>query len=259
MLSEAGRPRFYEMCASLSQFRIGASSLPSETMSQIEPQSIGQYLRKLREGKGYSLEEVAEATKIKLENLEALESDEITRRVPVIYVRGFIKNYAEFLGVDSDALVDTLKKLHGDPSSARHMPPVDTVVKTQTAPVPRQIPRWPIIGVATILAAAILYCVYAMIASPYRITVRAKGRVAVRVYLDGRFTEATTIEPGKVGYWQAKRSIKLRIARPENAEVICRGRKIELPRDGPASVILDHKGIRTMSLVQPVSRGEEGP
>ena len=66
----------------------------------------GQDLRNLRESLGIELEEVFEATKISPTALEAIERDDITNLPPKIYLKSFLKSYAEVLQLDAKQLVD---------------------------------------------------------------------------------------------------------------------------------------------------------
>jgi cytoskeletal protein RodZ len=59
----------------------------------------GERLKKIRLEKGISLEEVRKRTKVNLRILEALEGDSLTDLSPV-YLKGFLKIYCNFLGVD---------------------------------------------------------------------------------------------------------------------------------------------------------------
>lgn len=62
-------------------------------------QNRGERLKKLREAKGISIEEAHRKTKIHPAILEALERDEVSNMSPA-YVRGLLKIYCGFLGVD---------------------------------------------------------------------------------------------------------------------------------------------------------------
>jgi len=61
---------------------------------------LGDLLRKAREEKGLTLAEVEAATKIRSVFLQALEEESFDRLPPGAYVHGFIRNYAQFLGID---------------------------------------------------------------------------------------------------------------------------------------------------------------
>jgi len=66
----------------------------------------GQDLKNLRESLGIELEEVFEATKISPTALEASERDDITNLPPKIYLKSFLKSYAEVLQLDAKQLVE---------------------------------------------------------------------------------------------------------------------------------------------------------
>lgn len=68
-------------------------------------QTVGQILKETREAKFYTLEDVEKAIKIRKELLIALESDNYKKLPPPTFVRGFIKNYAIFLGIDPEKLL----------------------------------------------------------------------------------------------------------------------------------------------------------
>ncbi len=75
----------------------------------------GEYLKSVREEKGYSILEVSKSTKLSASVLRALEEGRIDNIDP-IYLKGFLKIYCRFLGL---AWEDFLKE-HPLPSSAKH-------------------------------------------------------------------------------------------------------------------------------------------
>ena len=72
--------------------------------------SIGPALRSAREKRGLSLEEVEQATRIRPRYLEGLEREDYDMLPAQIYARGFLKTYANFLGLDGEALSRELKE-----------------------------------------------------------------------------------------------------------------------------------------------------
>lgn len=63
-------------------------------------ESLGKRFEEARKRKGVSLREAAEATKLRTDYLAGFENDDFDIGVPEIYVRGFIKLYARYLGFD---------------------------------------------------------------------------------------------------------------------------------------------------------------
>lgn len=67
---------------------------------------LGQILRQARENKGLSLQEAFEETRINAQYLEALENGEYGVFPSTTHTRGFLRNYARFLGLDPEPLLE---------------------------------------------------------------------------------------------------------------------------------------------------------
>jgi DnaJ-class molecular chaperone len=63
-------------------------------------------LKKLRESLGIDLEEVFEVTRINVTILKAIEENRFENLPPLIYLKNFLKTYAEILKLDSNLIVD---------------------------------------------------------------------------------------------------------------------------------------------------------
>lgn len=75
-------------------------------------QSIGKLLKRGREKKKISLEELADTTKININILRSLESEEVSQLPNKTYVKGFVKNYAKTVGINSDEALSALESLY---------------------------------------------------------------------------------------------------------------------------------------------------
>ena len=85
---------------------------------------LGERLRAAREQKELTVEQVAEATKIPLNYLYALEEEAFDVFTSGLHARGFLRNYASFLNLDPEQTVDLLDQARGmtrskKPSSTR--------------------------------------------------------------------------------------------------------------------------------------------
>ncbi len=79
--------------------------------------SIGARLKKARESKGISLEQAQKDTRIHNKLLAALEHDRPEEGISgVVYIKSFIRKYANYLGLDGAALSEEYKS---EPSSPR--------------------------------------------------------------------------------------------------------------------------------------------
>ena len=68
--------------------------------------TLGEQLRAAREGAGLTLEEAAALTRIPRQHLSALEADELAALPAVPFARGFIRIYADILGVPAEPLLE---------------------------------------------------------------------------------------------------------------------------------------------------------
>ena len=66
---------------------------------------FGMKMRRLREEKGVSLRQIADATKISVRALEALERNDISRLPGGIFSRAFVRSYAIEVGLDPEQTV----------------------------------------------------------------------------------------------------------------------------------------------------------
>lgn len=102
--------------------------------------SLGQVLRSTRERKRISLSYAAAQTRIKIQYLEWMERDDFSRIPAPAYAKGFIKMYAEFLGLDPQPLVQEYVAVHvGKKPTRLHemsMKPPPPTRKQEAAPVP---------------------------------------------------------------------------------------------------------------------------
>lgn len=69
---------------------------------------IGETLRSTREHRGLTIEQVARDTRISLRFLEALEAENFEELPAPVYVRGFLRSYANYLKIDPQPLLDSL-------------------------------------------------------------------------------------------------------------------------------------------------------
>lgn len=80
---------------------------------------IGAALEKARRQRGLTLDEVEQATKIRKRYLQGLENDDYGVLPDAVYVQGFVKTYANYLGLDGEDLAGELKRRR-QPRRERH-------------------------------------------------------------------------------------------------------------------------------------------
>lgn len=92
--------------------------------------SIGEELRQAREQMGASPADVENETKIRTKYIMAMENDAFDVLPGKAYVKGFLRNYARFLGLDGEALVDRYEEQFAP-----------RVTEEENDEVPKPVPR----------------------------------------------------------------------------------------------------------------------
>ncbi|MEM7017559.1 MAG: helix-turn-helix domain-containing protein, partial [Pseudomonadota bacterium] len=117
--------------ANIAEFPVAASESdpPADEYAAHDNrhQTWGAQLREGREKVSLSREEVSKKLFLALEVVEALEAEDYKRLPPDSYVQGYLRNYARFLSLDPDAIIDNYKGQNAgdDPvilAQVRHVP-----------------------------------------------------------------------------------------------------------------------------------------
>jgi cytoskeletal protein RodZ len=83
---------------------------------------VGEKLSEERLRKGYSIEEVSKATKIRPSFLLAIEKGEYKKLPSGTYVHGFIRNYAKFLALPEDKILAIFKREYEEEKFIKVLP-----------------------------------------------------------------------------------------------------------------------------------------
>jgi cytoskeleton protein RodZ len=132
-------------------------------------ESLGQKLREAREKHNYNLEQVARDTNISKSHLAALEEENFGAIPGDTYVLGFLRNYAEYLGLNPEELVSLYRNLR---IQEQPMPMSELLQGAG----PRRRPR----VVAVVLVVAVLAAIGVFLLVRYALPRRAGEPVAVR-------------------------------------------------------------------------------
>ena len=117
-----------------------------EVQNELIPLELGELLRQAREKKQLSLLTASQSIKTRPEVLAAIESGE-TDDIPSVYLKGYIRNYARYLGVPAGVI-----EQHMHPSMG-HDPGVQTIFKA--GPPKNSGDRW-IKASSYVLASAVV-------------------------------------------------------------------------------------------------------
>jgi cytoskeleton protein RodZ len=113
--------------------------------------SVGALLREARESLGLELTDVARGLRIRLVYLQGIENDNYAELPGKTYVLGFLRSYAEYLGLDGDDVVARYRRQLDDrdlPTPALNFPLRD---------VEARVPRGAILLLSIVLAAGAIY------------------------------------------------------------------------------------------------------
>jgi cytoskeletal protein RodZ len=89
-------------------------------VDQAGAESFGEWLKRQREMRDISLREVSDTTKINLRYLEALEDNRFSALPAPVFARGFLREYARYVGLDPDEVLnyyDAAQQDQGEPES----------------------------------------------------------------------------------------------------------------------------------------------
>ncbi len=70
------------------------------------PVSFGRYIKAIREQMGVDLETVSEALKVSRHKLSLIEAEDHEGLPDDIYIKGTLRAYADYIGIDADDLID---------------------------------------------------------------------------------------------------------------------------------------------------------
>ncbi|HXE44982.1 MAG TPA: helix-turn-helix domain-containing protein [Conexibacter sp.] len=125
---------------------------------------IGATLREARMRAKIDITEVEQATKIRAKYLRALENEEWSLLPAPTFIKSFLREYADFLGLDARTLVEEYKLRYERPSE-QELTPISPKLgrerrgvgaRTGSYGPPRTAPPWMIVGGAVVLLLVVL-------------------------------------------------------------------------------------------------------
>lgn len=96
--------------------------------------ALGERLRAAREARELSLAEVAEATRIPVNYLAALEEESLDVFTSALHARGFLRNYATFLNLDPEEALTLHDQVRGHPNPKKASAAVPSPVTVRRGP-----------------------------------------------------------------------------------------------------------------------------
>ncbi|MDD3087580.1 MAG: DUF4115 domain-containing protein [Candidatus Omnitrophica bacterium] len=232
-------------------------------MMNAEQLSVGERLKKARQEKGFTLEDLQKKTRVHLNILKAIEGETLTNLSPV-YLKGFIKIYCKALGLEVKDYIYDYKE---DASRVMPRPKKDTNsffksagIKLNSLKPSRQV-RGLIIKVLIVLFSLVLLikvggCLLSgrkqssppavkpaaegalsAVAQPsglalpkeamggISLVVSAKEKCLVFIKVDGKVVFHRVLEKGRSATWKAKERIDLSLGNASAVEIIVNGQR----------------------------------
>ena len=118
-----------------------------------EGKTIGEILRAAREEKKLTIEQVNRETRISVQTLRSLERDDFGAFPSETYLKGFLRNYADFLGLDGNTLWAMMGNRAGGASGGGPSWEIEGSLKEEKLGAPRIVRRLvlPILVVLVVL------------------------------------------------------------------------------------------------------------
>jgi cytoskeletal protein RodZ len=220
--------------------------------SKVVMQTMGHILKKTREGKSLTIEQVNKKTKIHSDVLNALEEGRCDQILSYTYVKSFLKKYCAFLGLDP-------VEIFSEYSTARHEKVADKpmqlkpaqIVKEKSAPIvkeklveapakkpaipitmpsfeiPKEMYRYAVITGAVVVSIAVIFGIGFI------------GKKVVGAFRHGRNENSVyTIQQKKK---PASATASARSGATKKAEGSSSFKEVAVPQDSPISVAIKTK------------------
>jgi len=121
--------------------------------------NFGERLKRERELREVTLEEITQATRIGSRFLQALENEEWDKLPGGVFNRGFVRSIAHYLGLDEEAFLaeyDLAHAEHADLQTQKHAQKIEDRIP----PTPLWVPVAMVVGILVLVAGVILGGVY---------------------------------------------------------------------------------------------------
>jgi hypothetical protein len=232
---------------------------------------IGNSLREARLRQGLDFPELEQGTKIRGKYLRALEDEHFDVLPAQTYVKGFLRSYAEYLGLDGQLYVDEYNSRFVVGEEEPQSRPRRSAPPSRGVQVQSRVVLLTLLGIAAVTALVIVAWTRgeppsstpvglgpakpATHQAPPPATTRALVRLLVKAsrgpcWLQVHKTSATgpilfqgTLDQGQKQLFTARR-LWITLDRPENLVTILNGRTRRLPVGGVKTLIVTPRAIR---------------
>jgi hypothetical protein len=232
---------------------------------------IGTSLREARLRQSLDFPEIEQGTKIRAKYLRALEDEQFDVLPAQTYVKGFLRSYAEYLGLDGQLYVDEYNSRFVVGEEEQPSRPRRSAAPSRGVQVQSRVVLLTLLGIAMVTALVIVAWTRGdpeketpvglgneqtrTVATPkpaapsktVRLRVTAtRGDCWLQVHrgsATGVILYQGTLEYGQPQVFTGKR-LWITLDRPENLTMVLNGRTRTLPVGGPKTLIVTPRGIR---------------
>jgi cytoskeleton protein RodZ len=234
---------------------------------------IGPSLREARVRQGLEFAEIETATKIRGKYLHALEDEQFEVLPGETYIKGFLRTYAEHLGLDGQLYVDEFNSRYVAPEELQPIRARRTAHTRSHRRVQGGVLLAALVGIAVVTALVIVAWTsgspsqqnlagvgptaaktkkhkqtHAPASARARITLRAvRSNVSLLAVRKGGPTGKILLENVELAPGEAKRfsrrKIWIQTGTPENLRVIVNGKRVTFPGGKPLVFIVTARGI----------------
>jgi hypothetical protein len=209
---------------------------------------IGNSLREARLRQGVEYSDAERVTKIRPKYLRALEEEQFDSLPAQTYVKGFLRTYAEFLGLDGQLYVDEYNSRYvSREEDVPFRPRRSTAGRVRSRRTESSVVLGALIGIAIVFALVIAAwksggdstqrrplapSAIRPAAAPDLVVRALRGSSGMEVHersRDGRLRWSGTLENGREQHFALRRALWLYIQRPASVDLIVSGRKVAIP------------------------------
>jgi cytoskeleton protein RodZ len=232
---------------------------------------IGSSLREARVRQGLEFAEIETGTKIRGKYLHALEDEQFDVLPGETYIKGFLRTYAEYLGLDGQLYVDEFNSRYVAPEEIQPIRARRTAQTRSHRRIQGGVLVLTLVGIAVVTALVIVAWTsgsaskqnlagvnstttkkhkqsHAPAPARARITLRAvRSNVSLLAVRKGGPTgrillENVELAPGEAKHF-TRRKIWIQTGTPENLRVIVNGKRVTFPGGKPLAFIVTARGI----------------
>lgn len=189
--------------------------------------TFGERLKRERELREVSLDEVGKGTRIAERFLQALENEQWDRLPAGVFGRGFVRSIARYLGLSEEDLLAEYDLARGESANPAAQRPEERIPSR-----PKWIPAVAALAIAALVAALVIGGRYAWKA--YQAHRAQKRSSSTALDLEIVASSARDFPPGQDRHFSAEDRREVTAANPPGLLLDMNGRRLR-PRDSPVS------------------------